>query len=162
MAAAVLMEEELQHSMDYLRLPFFEHAAKAWTFKAPSLSKHTSGCCTKLTCRAGMATSEEDAEFEEDDELAADPLGDNDEFAANNQLHNELGQSEEDEEGEEGVSDEDAEGEDEEMAEIHGDEESEEESDEDEDGEGVGGMLESYPCPEPITWSIGTMCLSRY
>ncbi len=71
-----------------------------------------------------MATSEEDAEFEEDDELAADPLGDNDEFAANNQLHNELGQSEEDEEG---VSDEDAEGEDEEMAEIHRDEESEEE-----------------------------------
>jgi hypothetical protein len=35
MAAAVLMEEELQHSMAYLRLPFFEHAANAWTFKAP-------------------------------------------------------------------------------------------------------------------------------
>jgi histone acetyltransferase SAS3 len=105
-----------------------------------------------------MATSEEDAEFEEDDELAADALGDNDEFAANNQLHNELGQSEEDDEEEEGASDEDAEGEDEDMAENHGDEESEEESDEDEDGEGVGGMLKSYPCPEAITWSLGTLC----
>lgn len=60
MAAAVLMEEELQNS---------------------------------------IATSEEDAEFEEDDELAADMLGD--EFAANNQLHNGmLAASEEGEEGE--------------------------------------------------------------
>jgi histone acetyltransferase SAS3 len=109
-----------------------------------------------------MATSEEDAEFEEDDELAADPHRDNDEFAANNQLHNELGQSEEEEEEEEGVSDEDAEGEDEEMAENHGDGESEEESDEDEDGEGVGGMLKSYPCPKARIWSFGTICLSRY
>jgi histone acetyltransferase SAS3 len=90
-----------------------------------------------------MATSEEDAEFEEDDELAADVLGENDEFAANNQLHNGmLAQSEEDEqeegseEGEEGVTDEDAEGEDDEMAENNGEEESEEDDDEDEDGEG--------------------------
>jgi len=93
---------------------------------------------------SGMATSEEDAEFEEDDELAADPLGENsDEFAANNQLHNELGHSEDEEASEEGEeegeghSDEDAEGEsDEEMAENNGGEESEEEEDEEEDGEG--------------------------
>jgi len=90
-----------------------------------------------------MATSEEDAEFEEDDELAADPLGENsDDFAVNNQLREMLDQDEdeeeESEEGEEdeGVSDEDAEGEDEEMAENNGEEESEEEEDEDEDGEG--------------------------
>jgi histone acetyltransferase SAS3 len=103
-----------------------------------------------LTCRPGMATSEEDAEFEEDDELAADTLGENsDEFAVNRQLHNgmlaqsvdEEEEEEEEEEGEdEGVSDEDAEGEDDEMAENNGEEESEEEEDEEEDGEGVGGM----------------------
>ncbi|PMD46265.1 hypothetical protein L207DRAFT_507180 [Hyaloscypha variabilis F] len=108
MAAAVLMEEELQHS---------------------------------------MATSEEDAEFEEDDELAADPLGENsDEFAVNNQLREMLDHEEDEEEEsdegeeEEGLSDEDAEGEDEEMAENNGEEESEEEEDEEEDGEGVGAV----------------------
>lgn len=51
MAAAVLVEEELQHS---------------------------------------MATSEEDAEFEEDDELAPDVLQEAEAFAANNQLHSGL------------------------------------------------------------------------
>jgi histone acetyltransferase SAS3 len=87
-------------------------------------------------CCSGMATSEEDAEFEEDDELAADPLGENsDEFAANNQLHNELGHSEDEEASEEG--EEEGEGpSDEEMAENNGGEESEEEEDEEEDGEG--------------------------
>jgi histone acetyltransferase SAS3 len=90
-----------------------------------------------------MATSEEDAEFEEDDELAADPLGENsDEFAVNNQLREMLDHEEDEEEEsdegeeEEGLSDEDAEGEDEEMAENNGEEESEEEEDEEEDGEG--------------------------
>ena len=110
MAAAVLMEEELQHS---------------------------------------MATSEEDAEFEEDDELGGDIGEDNaDSFAANNQLHNGMmtERSEGDESnGEEAMlSDEDAEGEeDDEMVELvpHNDEEdSEEEDDEDEDGEGVGAV----------------------
>jgi histone acetyltransferase SAS3 len=107
MAAAVLMEEELQHS---------------------------------------MATSEEDAEFEEDDELAADTLGENsDEFAANNQLHNGMLAQSEDEAGEddEMLSDEDAEGEeDDEMADSgpNNEEDSEEEEDEDEDGEGVGAV----------------------
>ena len=72
-----------------------------------------------------MATSEEDAEFEEEDELAADILADHaDAFAANNQLHNgmlqepsEGDEGEEDESEEEMLSDEDAEGEeDDEMA----------------------------------------------
>ncbi|KAG4442653.1 hypothetical protein IFR05_001838 [Cadophora sp. M221] len=115
MAAAVLMEEELQHS---------------------------------------MATSEEDAEFEEDDELAADIMADADAFAANNQLHNGMldqidGTEAEEEEatGTDELSDEDAEGEeDDEMAEsaVLGDEESDddedEEEDEDEDAEGVGAV----------------------
>ncbi|KAL5329214.1 hypothetical protein ACEPPN_002724 [Leptodophora sp. 'Broadleaf-Isolate-01'] len=116
MAAAVLMEEELQHS---------------------------------------MATSEEDAEFEEDDELAADIMADADAFAANNQLHNGMleqieGTEAEEEEatGTDELSDEDAEGEeDDEMAEsaVLGDEESddddeEEDEDEDEDAEGVGAV----------------------
>ncbi|KUJ21768.1 uncharacterized protein LY89DRAFT_714817 [Mollisia scopiformis] len=107
MAAAVLMEEELQHS---------------------------------------MATSEEDAEFEEDDELAADILAEQDaEFEANNQLHNGmLGEPSEDgvEEDEEMLSDENAEGEDEdEMADsaLNNGEDSEEEE-EDEDAEGVGAV----------------------
>ncbi|KAE8451551.1 hypothetical protein EG329_003624 [Mollisiaceae sp. DMI_Dod_QoI] len=108
MAAAVLMEEELQHS---------------------------------------MATSEEDAEFEEDDELAADLLAEQDAaFAANNQLHNGmLGEPSEDGVDEDMLSDEDAEGEDEDemvdSAPNNGEEESEEEDDdEDEDAEGVGAV----------------------
>ncbi|KAH7342957.1 putative histone acetyltransferase mst2 [Rhexocercosporidium sp. MPI-PUGE-AT-0058] len=114
MAAAVLMEEELQHS---------------------------------------MATSEEDAEFEEDDELAADVMADADAFAANDQLHNGMleqieGTEAEEEEatGTDELSDEDAEGEeDDEMAEsaVLGDEEEsddDEDEDEDEDAEGVGAV----------------------
>jgi histone acetyltransferase SAS3 len=115
MAAAALMEEQLQNS---------------------------------------MATSDEDAEFEEDDELAADLLGDNaDSYAANNQLHNgmlaEQSVGDEDEgienEDEEMLSDEDAEGEeDDEMidsAPNNGDEDSDEdEASEEEDGEGVGAV----------------------
>jgi histone acetyltransferase SAS3 len=115
MAAAMLMEEELQNSI-----------------------------------------SEEDAEFEEDDELAVDMLGD--EFAANNQLHNgmlanvpqsEDGEGEDEEDGEdEMLSDEDAEGEeDEEMVDSpnNGDESEEEEGSEGgsegaSDGEGVGAV----------------------
>lgn len=98
-----------------------------------------------------MATSEEDAEFEEDDELAADIMAEQDaEFAANNQLHNGmLGEPSEDgaEEDEEMLSDEDAEGEDEDevvdSAPNNDEEESEEEEedeDEDEDAEGVGAV----------------------
>lgn len=121
MAAAVLVEEELQQS---------------------------------------LATSDEDAEFEEDDELAADILADSaDAFAANNQLHNGMleqscdEEDEEEEEEEEGdeemISDEDAEGEeDDEIDSAPGDgeddseveEEVEEEDDDDEDGEGVGAV----------------------
>ena len=112
MAAAALMEQELQHS---------------------------------------MATSEEDADFEEDDEAV-----NADAFAANKQLHNGMlegrDQEEDDEdEGEEGDSDEDAEGEeDDEIAdaapnndddEEEGEEDDEEDDeDEDEDGEGVGAV----------------------
>jgi histone acetyltransferase SAS3 len=109
MAAAVLMEEELQHS---------------------------------------MATSEEDAEFEEDDELGGDIGEDNaDSFAANNQLHNGMmaERSEGDESnGEEAMlSDEDAEGEEDDvMVDLvpHSEEDSQDEDDEDEDGEGVGDV----------------------
>ena len=123
MAAAALLEEELQNS---------------------------------------LATSEEDAEFEEDDELAAELMGDNaDAYAANIQLQNGMAQAtaeievdEEDgmEDEEAMISDEDAEGEeDDEMAdptsnngEVDEEEEEEEEAseddDEDEDGEGVGAV----------------------
>jgi histone acetyltransferase SAS3 len=126
MAAAALLEEELQNS---------------------------------------LATSEEDAEFEEDDELAAELMADNaDAYAANIQLQNGMtdamsdGEEEEDDdemEDEQAIlSDEDAEGEeDDEMAdpasnngEVEDDEEEEEEAsdeddeDEDEDGEGVGAV----------------------
>src|SRR6266536_827602 len=95
-----------------------------------------------------LATSEEDAEFEEDDELAGDLSADNaDTFAANNQLHNgmlaeqSVGDEDEgeDNEDEEMLSDEDAEGEeDEEMADSapnNGEEESEEEDDDEEEDE---------------------------
>ncbi|TVY87615.1 Histone acetyltransferase [Lachnellula willkommii] len=110
MAAAVLMEEELQHS---------------------------------------IATSEEDAEFEEDDELGGDIREDTaDAFAANNQLH--IGMMAERSEGDESngeeamLSDEDAEGEDDdEMVDSvprNGEEDSQDEDDEDEDGEGVGAV----------------------
>jgi len=110
MAAAVLMEEQLQHS---------------------------------------IATSEEDAEFEEDDELGGDIREDTaDAFAANNQLH--IGMMAERSEGDESngeeamLSDEDAEGEeDDEMVDLvpqNGEEESQDEDDEDEDGEGVGAV----------------------
>lgn len=113
MAAAVLIEEELQHS---------------------------------------MATSEEDAEFEEDDELAAELMDANaDEYAANSQLHDGMleGQTygredEEAEEEEEMLSDEDADGEDDEMAgpapNSEDDEGQDGEDDEDEDEEGVGAV----------------------
>lgn len=120
MAAAVLVEEELQQS---------------------------------------LSTSEEDAEFEEDDELAADILADNaDAFAANNQLHNGMLEQSDDEEDdeddeeegdEEMISDEDAEGEEDDdvdSAPDNGDDDSEvegeveEEDDDDEDGEGVGAV----------------------
>jgi histone acetyltransferase SAS3 len=111
-----------------------------------------------------LATSEEDAEFEEDDELAAELMADNaDAYAANIQLQNGMAEAtaeiEEDEE-EDGmedeeamISDEDAEGEeDDEMTdptsnngEIDEEEEEEEDEaseddDEDEDGEGVGAV----------------------
>ncbi|KAL2075366.1 hypothetical protein VTL71DRAFT_309 [Oculimacula yallundae] len=109
MAAAVLVVEELQHS---------------------------------------MATSEEDAEFEEDDELAVDVMADADAFAANNQLHNGMleqigntGAEEGNATGTDELSDEDAEGEeDDDVAESAGlgDEESDEF--EDEDAEGVGAV----------------------
>jgi histone acetyltransferase SAS3 len=109
MAAAVLMEEELQNS---------------------------------------MATSEEDAEFEEDDELGGDMREDHaDSYAANNQLHSGMmvGRSEGgDSNGEEAIlSDEDAVGEeDDEMPDSapHNGEDSLDEDDEDEDGEGVGAV----------------------
>ena len=112
MAAAMLVEEELQNS---------------------------------------MATSEEDAEFEEDNELAADMVGDNaDAYAANNQLHNGMvaAQSDSDEDEEEGdeedLTDEDVEGEEDDMADqgpnMEEDESGEEDEDGDEDGEGVGAV----------------------
>ncbi|TVY85493.1 Histone acetyltransferase mst2 [Lachnellula suecica] len=110
MAAAVLMEEEPQNS---------------------------------------MATSEEDAEFEEDDELGGDMGEDNaDAFAANNQLHNGMmarGSEGDDSNGEGAIlSDEDAEGEDDDeiadSARHNGEENSQDEDDEDEDGEGVGAV----------------------
>ena len=104
-----------------------------------------------------MATSEEDAEFEEDDELAADMNADA--YAANNQLHNGMAgaqsegdededdeEEEEEEEGdEEDLTDEDAEGEeDDEMADqpnVEEEDESEEDDEDgDEDGEGVGAV----------------------
>ena len=105
-----------------------------------------------------MATSEEDAEFEEDDELAPDGLSETAHaYAANNQLQNGMleDQSEMDEEegsgedDEDVLSDEDAEGEDDlgdqvgdigiedEEVEDQGDED---EDEEDEDGEGVGAV----------------------
>jgi histone acetyltransferase SAS3 len=107
-----------------------------------------------------LATSEEDAEFEEDDELAAELMGDNaDAYAANIQLQNGMAEAtaevEEDEEDgmedeEAMISDEDAEGEeDDEMAdpasnngeaEEEEEEEASEDDDEDEDGEGVGAV----------------------
>jgi histone acetyltransferase SAS3 len=113
MAAAALMEQELQHS---------------------------------------MATSEEDADYEEDDEAVA---ANADAFAANKQLHNGMLQGrghegDNEDEDAEGDSDEDAEGEeDDEMADAaqnndddEEDEEDEEDDDEDddEDGEGVGAV----------------------
>lgn len=114
MAAAVLMEEELQHS---------------------------------------LATSEEDAEFEEDDELAADLMeATADAYAANNQLQNGMleGQSEEEDENEEGdeeeeISDEDdADGEDDEMDDpapnLEDEDEEDDDEEEDEDEEGVGAV----------------------
>ena len=110
-----------------------------------------------------LATSEEDAEFEEDDELAAELMEDNaDAYAANIQLQNGMAEAtaeverDDDEDGMEDeeamISDEDAEGEeDDEMAdptsnndEVDEDDEGEEEAsendDEDEDGEGVGAV----------------------
>jgi len=112
MAAAVLIEEELQHS---------------------------------------MATSEEDAEFEEDYELEAEMIEANaDAYAANNQLQNgmladqsEQGDEEDEREGDEDMlTDEDAEGEeDDEMADPAANlEDEEDDGDEDEDGEGVGAV----------------------
>lgn len=101
-----------------------------------------------------MATSEEDAEFEEDDEAVATMEASADAFAANKQLHNGMldGQShEEDDEDdeEEGDSDEDAEGEeDDEMIDAapnndddeEEEEEEEDEDDEEDDEEGVGAV----------------------
>ena len=105
-----------------------------------------------------LATSEDDAEFEEDDELAADIIEENaDAYAANHQLHN--GMLDEDEsdpdeledgieEDEDMLSDEDAEGEDDDeiadpAPDFDGeDEEGEDDRDEeeDEDAEGVGAV----------------------
>ncbi|CZS95434.1 related to histone acetyltransferase [Rhynchosporium agropyri] len=109
MAAAALIEQELQHS---------------------------------------MATSDEDAEFEEDDELAVDVMADADAFAANNQLHigmleqiGSTGAEEDNATGTDELSDEDAEGEeDDDVAEsaVPDNEDSDEE--EDEDAEGVGAV----------------------
>jgi histone acetyltransferase SAS3 len=113
MAAAVLLEEELQHS---------------------------------------LATSEEDAEFEEDDELAADVMDATaDAYAANDQLQNGMledqseGVDSEDqgEQEEDDLSDEDAEGEDDDLVDpdaLPEDEEGEDDEDEDEDEEGVGAV----------------------
>ena len=97
-----------------------------------------------------MAISEEDAEFEEDDELVADIMAEPDAFAANNQLHNGMlaeqsAGDDYDEEVEENgdedmLSAEDGEGD--EMAGSaanNGGGESDE-VDEDEDGEGVGAV----------------------
>jgi len=105
-----------------------------------------------------LATSEDDAEFEEDDELAANIIEENaDAYAANHQLHKGMldeDESEQDEledgveEDEEMLSDEDAEGEDDDeiadpAPDFDGeDEEVDEEVDEeeDEDAEGVGAV----------------------
>ncbi|KAI9049128.1 hypothetical protein LZ554_006976 [Drepanopeziza brunnea f. sp. 'monogermtubi'] len=109
MAAAVLMEEVLPHS---------------------------------------MATSEDDAEFEEDDEIAADGMADAEAFAANNQLHNGLleqiegrGYDEGEENGTEELSDHDAEGEDDDdMIDSVRNGENGTEDLSDEDAEGVGAV----------------------
>ncbi|PBP27845.1 hypothetical protein BUE80_DR001171 [Diplocarpon rosae] len=108
MAAAALIEEELQHS---------------------------------------MATSEEDAEFEEDDELAAGLVIDPDTFAVNNQLLDGILEGKRYAEREEtctdGLTDEDAEGEvDDEMVDPapNGEEVSEDDDDGSEDAEGVGAV----------------------
>ncbi|KAG0648641.1 Histone acetyltransferase mst2 [Hyphodiscus hymeniophilus] len=104
-----------------------------------------------------LATSEEDAEFEVEDELAADVIGDNaDAYAANIQLQNGMAEAVIDGDGEEEdamdehaiLSDEDAEGEeDDEMmdqasndAAVEDEEAEEESSDEDDDEEGVGAV----------------------
>lgn len=112
MAAAALLEQELQHS---------------------------------------MAVSEEDADFEEDDEVVADVMeGNDDAYAANNQLHNGMleggGEAGDDQDkigGDGPGSDEDAEGEDDD--EMMGtapdpDQDAEGEDEEDEDVEGVGAV----------------------
>ncbi|KAK2627307.1 hypothetical protein QTJ16_003273 [Diplocarpon rosae] len=108
MAAAALIEEELQHS---------------------------------------MATPEEDAEFEEDDELAAGLVIDPDTFAANNQLLDGILEGKRYAEREEtctdGLTDEDAEGEvDDDMVDpaLNGQEVSEDDDDGSEDSEGVGAV----------------------
>jgi histone acetyltransferase SAS3 len=106
-----------------------------------------------------LATSEEDAEFEEDDDLAADLMADNaDAYAVSIQLQNGMAEAINDEEGDEDededamedeeaiLSDEDAEGEeDDDLADpaSHNgevDEDEEEASDEDDDEEGVGAV----------------------
>jgi histone acetyltransferase SAS3 len=103
-----------------------------------------------------MATSEEDADFEEDEEVVAAMEANADAFTASDQLRNGMLESRSGDEhneggtsgGAEGVSDEDAEGEeDDEMADPaankHDDEEDEGDEDdeeEDEDGEGVGAV----------------------
>ena len=105
-----------------------------------------------------LAMSEEDAEFEEDDELAADLMADNaDAYAANIQLQNGManaivdGEEEEDEvmaDEQAILSDEDAEGEEDDEigepafnnGEAEDEDEEEEESDEDDDEEGVGAV----------------------
>ncbi|KAH8668143.1 hypothetical protein BGZ60DRAFT_470092 [Tricladium varicosporioides] len=102
MAAAVLLEEELQHS---------------------------------------MATSEEDAEFEEDDDLAVDIMAENaDAVAANFQLQNGMmgGTPAEDIDEEAILTDEDAEGDlDDDMSESA---QNDQEGSMDSDGEGVGAV----------------------
>jgi histone acetyltransferase SAS3 len=94
---------------------------------------------TEMELQNSMATSEEDADFEEDDELAAMEAN-ADAFAANTQLQNGMlqdrseGEENEEAEGdEEAISDGDAE-------EEEDDGEEEEDGDEDEDGEGVGAV----------------------
>ena len=104
-----------------------------------------------------LATSEEDAAFEEDDEVVADLMDANaDAYAVNNQLRNgmlegqpegdiEVEEAEQEEEEDEELSDEDAEGEDDEMGSpipILDDEGEDEDDEENEDGdeEGVGAV----------------------
>lgn len=100
-----------------------------------------------------MATSEDDADFEEDDDLGTPLNGEHaDALAANNQLHNglaeeseeeeeelEMDDESEEEEEEPVLSDEDAEGEEDDEVAVQ-DEEDDQQDEEDEDAEGVGAV----------------------